>query len=96
MFARGAMGRPFIFRQTRQLLETGAFDEIPAKESILAGFDELDLLASDIGEKGACLEMRKRFCAYSKGIPSGGALRKEIVQASSRDDYAKIFSPYLA
>ncbi|MCR5046363.1 MAG: tRNA dihydrouridine synthase DusB [Treponema sp.] len=95
MFARGAMGRPFIFRQSRQLLETGSFDEIPPKESIQAGFDELDLLSADIGEKAACLEMRKRFCAYSKGVPGGGALRKEIVQSSSRADYQKTFAPIL-
>lgn len=95
MFARGAMGRPFIFRQTRQFLETGAFDEIPAKESIQAGFDELETLASDIGEKSACLEMRKRFCAYSKGLPGVGELRRRVVQAETKADYAEIFAPIL-
>ncbi len=95
MFARGAMGRPFIFRQTRQFLETGAFDEIPAKESIQAGFDELETLASDIGEKSACLEMRKRFCAYSKGVPGVGELRRRVVQAETKADYAEIFAPIL-
>lgn len=95
MFARGAMGRPFIFRQTRQLLETGSFDEIPIKETIEAGFDELDLLAADIGEKPACLEMRKRFCAYSKGVPGVGELRRRVVQAESRADYAAAFAQFL-
>ena len=96
MFARGAMGRPFIFRQTRQFLETGAFDEIPAKESIQAGFDELETLASDIGEKSACLEMRKRFCAYSKGVPGGGELRKRLVQSESVSDYRSAFAQVLS
>lgn len=96
MFARGAMGRPFIFRQTRQFLETGAFDEIPARDSIEAGFEELETLAADIGEKSACLEMRKRFCAYSKGIPSGGELRKRIVQAETKADYRALFEQVLA
>lgn len=95
MFARGAMGRPFIFRQTRQLLEAGAYEPIPIRESIEAGFDELDLLAADIGEKGACLEMRKRFCAYSKGVPGVGELRRRIVQAETKADYRAAFSQIL-
>ncbi len=95
MFARGAMGRPFIFRQTRQLLEAGACEPIPIRESIEAGFEELDLLAADIGEKGACLEMRKRFCAYSKGVPGVGELRRRIVQAETKADYRAAFSQIL-
>ena len=95
MFARGAMGRPFIFRQTRALLESGAYETIPVKESIEAGFDELDLLASDIGERQACLEMRKRFCAYSKGVPGVGELRRKIVQAETRADYKAAFARFL-
>ena len=95
MFARGAMGRPFIFRQTQALLETGSFDEIPIRESLEAGLKELDILSGDIGEKAACLEMRKRFCAYSKGVQGVGELRRRIVQASSRADYQDIFAPFL-
>ena len=95
MFARGAMGHPFIFRQTRQLLETGSYDEIPIKERLLAGFDELDILIEDLGEKFACKDMRKRFCAYSKGIEGGGALRLEIVKAETKADYQKVFEEYL-
>ena len=95
MFARGAMGRPFIFRQTLQLLEAGAYEPIPIRESIEAGFEELDLLAADIGEKGACLEMRKRFCAYSKGVPGVGELRRRIVQAETKADYRAAFSQIL-
>ena len=95
MFARGAMGRPFIFRQTREYLETGKYEPIPARESIEAGFAELETLAADIGEKSACLEMRKRFCAYSKGLPGVGELRRRIVQAETPADYRAAFAPFL-
>lgn len=90
MFARGAMGKPFIFRQTRELLENGTFKEISAAEKFSAAFEELDLLAADIGEDAACREMRKRFCAYSKGISGGAELRQKIVHAESKSDYQKI------
>ena len=95
MFARGAMGHPFIFRQTRQLLETGTYEQVSTKERILSGFRELDILIEDLGETFACKDMRKRFCAYSKGIENGGPLRLEIIKACTKDDYLKIFEPFL-
>ncbi len=95
MLARGAMGNPFIFTKIRQFLKTGSYQEIPTKERIEAGFRELNLLVQDFGEKGACLEMRKRFCAYSKGIDGGAALRKQLVAAESVEEYKNIFKPFL-
>ena len=82
MFARGAMGNPFIFRQARELLETGSYGEIPADTRMASGWRELHSLAEDSGEVVACREMRKRFCSYSKGIKDGAVLRTELVRAS--------------
>ncbi len=91
MFARGAMGNPFIFTKTISLLKTGSFQEIPLSSKIVTGYKELDMLAADIGEEPACREMRKRFCAYSKGIPGGAELRAQIIHASTIADYHRIF-----
>lgn len=90
MFARGAMGNPFIFTETRQLLETGRYDEITNAERIRTGFRELELLIADRGEENACKDMRKRFCAYTKGIHGGAELRMKLVHASSAQDYKEI------
>lgn len=95
MFARGAMGQPFIFRQTRELLEKGSYSDIDPKERITAAFQELDVLIEDRGEQAACKDMRKRFCAYSKGLNGGAAMRLEIVHSETRSDYKKIFEQYL-
>lgn len=95
MLARGAMGNPFIFTKIRQFLKTGSYQEIPTRERIEAGFRELDLLVQDFGEKGACLEMRKRFCAYSRGIDGGAALRKQLVAAETVEEYKNIFISFL-
>ena len=91
MFARGAMGNPFIFRDTTSLLTTGTYEPVPAKIRIQTGFAELERLAAETNEQHACLEMRKRFHAYSKGIPNGGPLRNAIVHAATIEDYHKIF-----
>ena len=92
MFARGAMGNPFIFRDTTSLLTEGTYTPVPAEERVKTGFEELVRLANETSEHHACLEMRKRFSAYSKGIQGGAALRAQIVHAESIEDYRTIFT----
>jgi nifR3 family TIM-barrel protein len=77
MFARGAQGNPFIFSAAREFLVTGSWRPVPFTARIKAAFRHLELLAADIGERRACLEMRKQFCAYTKNrgkpVAAGGA-----------------------
>lgn len=87
MFARGAMGNPFIFSQTRSLLCSGKYQIIEPQEKLITGFRQLCLLSRDVGEKSACREMRKHFCSYTKGLPGGAFLRNKIVHADSIQDY---------
>ena len=96
MFARGAMGDPFLFTRTRQFLLTGSYERESVQERLQAGFAELEMNVADKGEKCACLQMRKKFCAYSSGIRGGARLRKAIVAACSVADYKAIFAPYCA
>lgn len=91
MYARGAMGNPFIFRDTTSMLQTGSYEPVPADVRIKTGFEELERLTKETSEQHACLEMRKRFAAYSKGIENGAALRAQIVHASTIEDYKNIF-----
>jgi tRNA-dihydrouridine synthase len=91
MFARGALGNPFIFSATRSLLLTGSYTVPEASERIKTGFRQLLLLAQDIGEQAACREMRKQFCAYTKGIPDGAPLRNRLVHAETIAEYRELF-----
>jgi len=96
MFARGAMGNPFIFPETKALLETGARDQretIPRRLAVV--MRHLQMLSCDIGERTACLEMRKQFCAYTKGFSGGAALREKAVRAQTIEEYKKIIDEYL-
>lgn len=95
MFARGAMGNPFIFKDATELLLNGSYEPVSAEYRINTGFIELERLIKDTSEKHACLEMRKRFSAYSKGIQNGAALRAQIVHAETETDYHNIFDPVL-
>jgi nifR3 family TIM-barrel protein len=93
MFARGAQGNPFIFSAVRSLLETGSWESAPYSARIEAAMRHLEMLAADIGERTACLEMRKQFCAYTKGITGGASLRDKVVRASTIEEYRNILYP---
>ncbi len=95
MFARGAMGDPFLFTRTREFLTTGEYHQESLQQRLEAGFRELDMNIKDHGEKAACLLMRKKFCAYSSGITGGAQLRRQVVAAESRAEYENIFSGFL-
>ena len=96
MFARGAMGNPFIFEETKRFLLTGEKYSTPPEVRISAGMEELDILIKLKGEVTACREMRKRFCAYSKGLEKASQMRASIVSANTRADFAAIFSEYIS
>lgn len=95
MFARGAIGNPFIFGMTRSLLETGAYEEVVLKDRLECAKKELLLLSQIKGEKLACLEMRKRCVPYIKGISSASHIRKQLVNCSTIVEYTNILDGLL-
>ena len=96
MIARGAMGNPFIFADAKANLE-GAEASAPSREKkIEVARRHLDLSAKFIGERQACLEFRKHFCAYTKGEPGGASLRADAVRATGLSDFARLFERWAA
>ncbi len=97
MVARGAMGNPFIFRDARRLLEHGDRACRTSIETRLStALRQLAKTADNKGEPTACREMRKHFCAYTKGIPGSAALRRDLVRAGTLRDYRTIVEDFLA
>jgi nifR3 family TIM-barrel protein len=93
MFARGALGNPFIFAETRALLLGLDYRPPGPAERMAAALRHLELLAADRGERRACLEMRKHFCAYTKacaGLRGGGALRNRLIHGETIEDFRRI------
>jgi len=97
MIARGAIGNPFIFQQCRSLLEAS----VPAADAddaqkIEAALKHLDLSIHYFGETRAVKEMKKHFCAYTKGIEGGADLRNRLVHASNTAELRRILSSFIA
>lgn len=95
MIARGAMGNPFIFREIIDYLVSGEKKTIESTERIKAAMDELSLLLENEEEKSACLKMRKRFLAYTKGFKDAAHVRSELSHAESQSDYFRILSKWI-
>jgi nifR3 family TIM-barrel protein len=100
MFARGAMGNPFIFLAAKSYLTSGSWTPPAADKRLAIALRHLEMLAEDLGEKRACLEMRKQICAYTKGvmglpgINGGAALREKIVHAKTIAEYREVLPYY--
>jgi nifR3 family TIM-barrel protein len=101
MFARGAIGNPFIFSAAKSLLTRGSWTPPDPGERLRLGLAHLEALAGDLGEKTACLEMRKQFCGYTKGvmglpgIAGGARLREKLVHAETIAQYREIIETSL-
>lgn len=96
MFARGAMGNPFIFQQTKDLLLKGTYEkEISAERRLDLSLEELVEMLEYNNEKDACLKMRKNFAAATKGIVNASVLRSKLVRCSSLKEYKETIEEFL-
>ncbi|MGD1818586.1 MAG: tRNA dihydrouridine synthase DusB [Pleomorphochaeta sp.] len=93
MFARGAIGNPFIFEQTRHLLQTGE-DIYPSSviDRVDIILEQLDLMCQIYREDVAYREMRKHCCAYLKGINGSAKVKQLLMKANSKKDYIEALS----
>lgn len=105
MFARGALGNPFLFAQTRHLLQAPALSEPAAEptvpeptvaERLHTALEHVERAVALKGEQIACREMRKHLCHYAKGIPRGGQLRQAAVRAVTLQQYRGLVLEFLA
>jgi len=78
MVARGAMGNPWIFRESLSLL-AGAEPVLPTPaERLAAARSHLALFREIEGERVALMEMRKHLSWYSKGLPGAAQFRAAV------------------
>lgn len=95
MVARGCFGDPFFFREARCLMEGTEPEPPKADERVQAMRKHLALSAGFIGERMACVEFRKHFCSYTKGLERGARLRAEAVKASTMTEFEALFAALL-
>lgn len=93
MIGRAALGNPFIFRETVELIEHGRRIPLPTiEERIAAAYQHLELVCSFKGETVAIREMRKHLAWYTRGMRGAARLREEINQATTRQQIDSILN----
>ncbi len=85
MIGRGAIGNPWVFRDTKAFLATGETPPPPSWEERLAVVAEhLTLKCQWLGERTGVLEMRRMYGGYFKGFRDASRLRHLIMAETTK------------
>jgi tRNA-dihydrouridine synthase B len=98
MIARGSFGQPWIFDQTRALLEGKPKPEAPGVERRFEIALEHARMADsyEADPRGAAIEFRKHLGWYVKGVPNSAELRRKLHAVTSLSQVEDVFAEYLA
>ncbi|TAL69441.1 MAG: tRNA dihydrouridine synthase DusB [Bacteroidetes bacterium] len=87
MVARGAIGNPFIFKNSVKLLDTGILQEEPtAEERIETCLEHLRLTIEYKGFPRGLHEFRKHYSGYLKGLYNNSTVRQQVVVMESYEE----------
>ncbi|NLB93765.1 MAG: tRNA dihydrouridine synthase DusB [Bacteroidales bacterium] len=92
MIGRGAIGRPWIFKEIKHYLSTGEILPSPTIEEVVVNVREqlqLNLDWKD-NERAAILMMRRHLAKYFPGIPNFREIKIRLLRAETYDDVTTI------
>ena len=91
MIGRATFGNPWIFSEVSAALEGREVPKLPPLANRVAvAVKQLDLAYQDKGEKIACLEARKHFAWYLRGVSHSNYYKAQISSIEKMEDIYKI------
>ena len=91
MIGRGCFGNPWVFQQAKAALEGEEIPPLPPlAERVDTAVRQFELAAAHKGEHIACLEARKQYAWYLKGVPFAGYYKEQISHINTLEDIYKI------
>ena len=91
MIGRGSFGNPWLFRNAKALLNGEPIPPAPTvAERADTAMEQFRLAAANKGEHIACLEARKHYAWYLKGIPYAGYYKEQICRVNTFEDLERI------
>ena len=91
MLGRGVFGNPWLFAQCRAALEGRPIPGIPPlAQRCDTAVRQFELAAAQKGEKIACLEARRHYAWYLKGVPRAGYYKEQIVRIATLADLYRV------
>ena len=91
MVGRASFGDPWVFQQVGAAMAGKEIPERPClKERIQLAVRQFELSEQDHGEKIACLEARKHFAWYLRGVRNASYYKKEITSLTKMEDIYRV------
>ena len=91
MVGRGVFGDPWIFRRINAAVKGEPEPpQPPLGERIETAMRQYELACRWKDPHAACMEARKTFCWYLRGVPHSGPIKREIVAINDLDDIRRI------
>ena len=91
MIGRSCFGDPWVFQEVTQALAGASVTPRPAlKERIAVAVEQFQLSEQDHGEHIACLEARKHFAWYLRGVSHSGYYKNQISSLNTMEDIYRI------
>ena len=91
MLGRGVFGDPWLFTEARAALDGLPVPERPPlARRVDTAVRQFELARDDKGERIACLEARKHFAWYLRGVSHSGYYKEKISAISSMEDIYQI------
>jgi len=94
MLARGALGNPWIFRESLALLAGSEPHPPTPGERLDVARRHLHLFADEAGERVAVREMRKHLCWYAHGLPGAAQFRGRVNRIDSRSELEEAMAEF--
>lgn len=95
MIARGALGNPWIIKNTVHYLETGELLQEPTKQ------DKIDMIKKHLNylleikpEKVALLEMRTEASYYLKGLKGAAPYKIKLFQTKTKEEFLNVIDEF--
>ena len=96
MIGRAAIGNPWLFAQTRSLLETGVFTAVSAEQRHNAMRRYVVDTVGYCGEAVGCRMLRSRLGWFVKGLPRAAAFRDGIRHLKTQAEALAAIDAYMA
>ena len=91
MIGRSCFGDPWIFREVSQALSGNPVTpRPPLKDRIAVAVEQFQLSEQDHGEHIACLEARKHFAWYLRGVSHSSYYKNQISSLNTMEDIYRI------
>ena len=91
MIGRSVFGDPWIFEEVRAALNGEEYEGRPClADRIDVAVEQFRLAEQDHGEHIACLEARKHFAWYLRGVPHSGYYKNQITSLNTMEDIYRV------